>query len=344
MVPLPFCGEGMRLAVAAKALRIVSDGSPEAQRALRWLREHGLVAACSALPGLPPPSGEPTAEAEVATPSAVAVASADRVCVGGTFDHLHPGHKVLLTAVALWARKSIVCGVTGKGGLIARGPRAPAGGFAHALAGAPRTDEHSDAPLLQRKTHGTLLEPLQCRSEVPVLFLLGAGVERCAPQRPPAGCCSMDAIRRFLALVRGDVTVEVRDPPTHTHSLSLSYSDSRGNESDVVEAGWRESGRYPDGAHMGLQLVPLQDPFGPTVVDNTMTSLVVSQETEAGAHASGCRVLAALSLACGGSWVNVVGSVSQQGPSGTRHGTVGGACRPCAAVGQSAFAFAWLAP
>lgn len=36
-----------------------------------------------------------------------------RVAVGGTFDHLHAGHKILLTMTALIATESMVVGVTG---------------------------------------------------------------------------------------------------------------------------------------------------------------------------------------------------------------------------------------
>ena len=38
----------------------------------------------------------------------------DNVCVGGTFDHLHAGHKLLLTATALVARKTVIIGVSRK--------------------------------------------------------------------------------------------------------------------------------------------------------------------------------------------------------------------------------------
>lgn len=38
----------------------------------------------------------------------------NRVAVGGTFDHLHAGHKILLTMTALLSTKSMVVGVTGK--------------------------------------------------------------------------------------------------------------------------------------------------------------------------------------------------------------------------------------
>lgn len=36
------------------------------------------------------------------------------VAVGGTFDHLHAGHKILLTMTAWVTGKRLVCGVTGK--------------------------------------------------------------------------------------------------------------------------------------------------------------------------------------------------------------------------------------
>ncbi|KAI9006156.1 hypothetical protein BC832DRAFT_518332, partial [Gaertneriomyces semiglobifer] len=35
----------------------------------------------------------------------------DHVALGGTFDHLHAGHKILLTAAAWLARTRLVCGV-----------------------------------------------------------------------------------------------------------------------------------------------------------------------------------------------------------------------------------------
>lgn len=36
-----------------------------------------------------------------------------QVAVGGTFDHIHAGHKILLTMTALLASKRVACGVTG---------------------------------------------------------------------------------------------------------------------------------------------------------------------------------------------------------------------------------------
>jgi phosphopantetheine adenylyltransferase len=38
----------------------------------------------------------------------------EKVAVGGTWDHLHAGHKILLTMTAFISRHEVVCGVTGK--------------------------------------------------------------------------------------------------------------------------------------------------------------------------------------------------------------------------------------
>jgi hypothetical protein len=38
----------------------------------------------------------------------------DNVVLGGTFDHIHSGHKILLTMSALLASKRLFCGVSGE--------------------------------------------------------------------------------------------------------------------------------------------------------------------------------------------------------------------------------------
>lgn len=44
----------------------------------------------------------------------VNVGAFENVCLGGTFDHLHAGHRILLTMAVLAATKRVVCGVTGE--------------------------------------------------------------------------------------------------------------------------------------------------------------------------------------------------------------------------------------
>lgn len=99
-----------------------------------------------------------------------------RVAVGGTFDHLHAGHKILLTMTALLAKQSMVVGVT-------------------------------DDCMLLKKKHRELIASTQQR----VAF-----------------------VKEYLYRVKRSITYEV---------------------------------------------VPIKDPFGPTVTDPTIDALVVSKET-----------------------------------------------------------------
>ena len=45
--------------------------------------------------------------------SKLASPSYDSVALGGTFDHLHSGHKILLTSAALICKNRLICGVYG---------------------------------------------------------------------------------------------------------------------------------------------------------------------------------------------------------------------------------------
>lgn len=74
----------------------------------------------------------------------------ERVVVGGTFDHLHAGHKILLTMTALLSTRDIVVGVTGK---LCR------------FCVQPTNSPHSslDDAMLQSKKHKEWLEPIEER-------------------------------------------------------------------------------------------------------------------------------------------------------------------------------------
>ncbi|CEP13404.1 hypothetical protein [Parasitella parasitica] len=100
----------------------------------------------------------------------------NRVAVGGTFDHLHAGHKILLTMTALLAKQSMVVGVT-------------------------------DDCMLLKKKHRDLIASTQQR---------------------------MENVKAYLQLVKRSITYDV---------------------------------------------VPIKDPFGPTVTDQNIDALVVSKET-----------------------------------------------------------------
>eukprot|EP00049_Salpingoeca_infusionum_P027514 m.32862 g.32862 ORF g.32862 m.32862 type:complete len:139 (+) comp9559_c0_seq1:450-866(+) len=47
-------------------------------------------------------------------PATVSVESVDVAVLGGTFDHLHTGHKIMLTAVVLLAKRRVIAGITCK--------------------------------------------------------------------------------------------------------------------------------------------------------------------------------------------------------------------------------------
>ncbi|KJE95432.1 hypothetical protein CAOG_005887 [Capsaspora owczarzaki ATCC 30864] len=79
---------------------------PDAQ----WTREMKLV----------PKETKPFDAASSLTSSNWPVA--DDVCLGGTFDHMHNGHRILLTVAVLLARRRLVCGVT-DGSLLANKKR-----------------------------------------------------------------------------------------------------------------------------------------------------------------------------------------------------------------------------
>ncbi|KAI9490790.1 hypothetical protein BDB00DRAFT_836151 [Zychaea mexicana] len=106
----------------------------------------------------------------------------DHTVVGGTFDHIHAGHKILLTMTALLAKKSITVGVT-------------------------------DDSMLVSKKHRELIASTESRIE---------------------------NVKRFLHVIR------------------------RGIEYVVV---------------------PISDPYGPTITDPKLQAIVVSKETEKGGDA-----------------------------------------------------------
>ncbi|CAO3598091.1 unnamed protein product [Absidia cylindrospora] len=107
--------------------------------------------------------------------------SFDKVVVGGTFDHLHAGHKILLTMTALSSTRAMVVGIT-------------------------------DDSILQSKKHHEWIEATEQRIE---------------------------QVRRFCKKIRPDMIYDI---------------------------------------------VPIYDPYGPTITDPTIDALVCSQETLKGGH------------------------------------------------------------
>ncbi|GAO52724.1 Nucleotidylyl transferase [Saitoella complicata NRRL Y-17804] len=157
---------------------------------LRKYREKGGSAALPTLilprEGSPDPTPESTRPSSAAGPEPVPEEEEKKgnfgsVAVGGTFDHLHPGHKILLTLTAFLASTKIICGVT-----------APS--------------------LLTKKAYAEFMESVDVR---------------------------IAGVKSFLEKVR------------------------RGKEVEV-------------------EVVEIQDPFGPTITDAGIEALVVSRETISG--------------------------------------------------------------
>jgi phosphopantetheine adenylyltransferase len=145
------------------------------------------------------------------------------VAVGGTFDHLHAGHKLLLTATALLLQPGssplqtggrIIVGITG------------------------------DA-LLQNKKYAEYLGSWKKRQEDVVDFLLSV-----------------------LCFTRSS-----REEAISTQSFHESVVNGHAIHTKLVAPS------------ITIECVEIQDPFGPTITDESVTALVVSGETRSGGQA-----------------------------------------------------------
>lgn len=156
---------------------------------------------------------------------AVAGSSAthDVVAVGGTFDHLHAGHKLLLTAAALLLQpdstvapvnKRLIVGITGD-------------------------------QLLKNKKYAEYLGSWHTRQEEVVDFLL--------------------SILSFTRSSRAEATqvTTFDEPVTNGHAIHT-----------CIKA-----------CSVSIECVEIQDPFGPTITDESVTAIVVSGETRSGGQA-----------------------------------------------------------
>lgn len=166
-------------------------------------------------------------EPEAIPPSPGARTSHTVVAVGGTFDHLHAGHKLLLTATALIlqpANKSsattrrLIVGITG--------------------------DE-----LLKNKKYAEYMRSWQERQDDVVDFLL-----------------------TILSFTRSR-----EDEAVETTSFNDPAPNGRAVHTKL------------NASFITIECVEIQDPFGPTITDESVTALVVSGETRSGGQAVNSR-------------------------------------------------------
>ncbi|RFU34019.1 hypothetical protein B7463_g2270, partial [Scytalidium lignicola] len=144
------------------------------------------------------------------------------VAVGGTFDHIHAGHKLLLTATALMLQplssenntpRRLIVGITG--------------------------DE-----LLKNKKYAEYLQSWKARQEDVVNFLL--------------------SILYFNTSQADGIQTRILDEPgPNGRAIHTILKDSQ----------------------LTIECVEIQDPFGPTITDESVTALVVSAETRTGGQA-----------------------------------------------------------
>lgn len=144
------------------------------------------------------------------------------VAVGGTFDHLHAGHKLLLTCTALMLQpalnpsqpRRLIIGITG--------------------------DE-----LLKNKKYAEQLESWQRREEGVINFLV----------------------------------------PILSFTAPGSAEDIKRTPFDEPVVNGRGVYTHLKSANLTIECVEIQDPFGPTITDETVSALVVSGETRDGGAA-----------------------------------------------------------
>ncbi|TVY68839.1 Uncharacterized protein LSUE1_G007052 [Lachnellula suecica] len=162
-------------------------------------------------------------EAEAVWPSLGSYTPHNIVIVGGTFDHLHAGHKLLLTATALLLQpahkgsttpRRLIVGITG--------------------------DE-----LLKEKKYAEYVKSWKQRQDDVVDFLL--------------------SILSFTRSSREDEiqTLSFDEPVVNGKAIHTKL-----NSSSIT-----------------IECVEIQDPFGPTITDESVTALIVSGETRSGGQA-----------------------------------------------------------
>ncbi|KAJ1829074.1 hypothetical protein LPJ56_000674 [Coemansia sp. RSA 2599] len=145
------------------------------------------------------------------------------VAVGGTFDHLHVGHKILLTATALAATNRVVCGIS------------------------------SDA-LLEKKRYKEFLEPYRRRELNVLLFLRKIRkdiIVELAPISDPYGPTATDPTIEALVVSRetlpGSDALNVRRAetglaPMHLLSVDLITLSENADHQDSAQSDSNSSG------------------------------------------------------------------------------------------------------
>jgi len=168
------------------------------------------------------------------------------VVLGGTFDHIHAGHKILLSVACLLATERVVCGVTGAAAgrslqwmvYCGRSRR----GLSRVLVVAPA--RRAEDQLLKAKKYAEEMQGIDQRIASVVAFM-----------------------RRFRPAIQPQV-----------RCLAGRWTSSRERSNQAAPP------LAPTDARL-RQVVPIPDAFGPSIVDTGLEAIVVSRETLAGGNA-----------------------------------------------------------
>jgi phosphopantetheine adenylyltransferase len=208
-----------------------SAGGERVRRRFEELAAPGAAAVRSVRVPDDPAGDAPSGEKHAAAAAADATARCKSVIVGGTFDHLHVGHKLLLTMTAF----------------ALDAPAAAAGDAAERTL----TVGMTAADLLAKKKYAEALQPWRARTRRAHAFLR-------AILRPDLDGGEDD-----------DEVEEVHAPGPNGHAVRVRMAPRQGG----------------GGAGVVLNYVEIWDPYGPTITDAGVDTLVVSAETRGGGQA-----------------------------------------------------------
>ena len=190
----------------------------------------------------------------------------DVVCVGGTFDHLHAGHRLLLTA----------------GALLLRLPCAPARDAPAQYVIGITGDE-----LLVDKPFAHLIQPWDERARAVIRFLSRALGGSSSSSSSPSS--SPSSPRRGWSLetdrpTATTTTTTTTPASTITTSTTLTPDDAA-DPPAIDESRGGDFRAALRGRTVEVSCVRIRDPFGPTITRQDISALVVSRETRAGGQA-----------------------------------------------------------